>query len=505
MRTLVFLLILLPAVAGPAAAGPPGPAFEVRLVAAVFGTAFDFILSRALEPTTLEQLALSGLRGVTTLDDTLAVDRRDGSLDLRQRDRSVFQRGVPMEQTGAAWGAALADVASAAWDASEPMRAAGTQTVISAMFGEALRDLDPYSRYVPPSLAANDRARRSGDAGAGIQIERVRDELVVRSVNADGPGAEAGIAPGDRVVAVDDQPTRGESLDTVNAWIAGVEGTAVTLTLRGRDGRTRVAEVERAVVPPETVFFQRVGTLALIRVTGFSTDTDRRLSHEMERVIQSAGAGARGMVLDLRGNRGGLLRQAVAAADLLLETGLVSRTEGRNPNARHEFRATAGDITGGRPVVVLVDGRSASAAEIVAAALADHGRAVVVGSATLGKGLVQTIATLPNGGELFVSWSRMLGPGGWPIQGLGLLPQVCTSLGADALARQLASLNRGTSRMADALARHRAARAPLSAADTARLRAPCPAAEGSDADLRAARALLGSPKAYAAALIAPPP
>jgi carboxyl-terminal processing protease len=152
--------------------------------------------------------------------------------------------------------------------------------------------------------------------------------------------------------------------------------------------------------------------------------------------------------------------------------------------------------------MVLVDGRSASAAEIVAAALGERGRAVVVGSATTGKGLIQAVVPLPNGGELLVTWSQVLGPGGWPIQGVGVLPAVCTSLGAEALAEDLARLRRGEAPGGAAVARLRALRPPpSSAAEIADLRASCPPAEGRDADWAVARALLDAPHAYAAALI----
>jgi carboxyl-terminal processing protease len=161
----------------------------------------------------------------------------------------------------------------------------------------------------------------------------------------------------------------------------------------------------------------------------------------------------------------------------------------------------SGELAVNIPVVVMVDGRTASAAEILAAALADRGRGVIVGSSTLGKGLVQTIAPLPDGGELFVTWSRVLAPRGWPIQGLGVLPQVCTSLGLDALGSQLASLARGRQPMAQALATHRNARAPLPPAQILAMRNACPAAEGRESDLDTARVLIHDPAAYAAALL----
>ncbi len=507
MRPALALVLLL--LAGPALAQPAARKrgeFDASLAASVLTASFAFLEPRTLEPVSLQQFTFWGLRGITTLDAGLTIEERGGLIDLKQGSRSVFQRAIPPASTNEAWGSAGADLMSAAWDASDVVRDAGTQGLITNFFDELFNHLDPYSRYMPPGAADADRARRSGKAGAGLVIAKTTDGFVVRSVNANGPGADAGIVAADRILAVDDQPTRNAELATVLAWIEGLEGTDVSITLRGRNNRTRIVELERAVVPPETVFAQRTGDALSVRIAGFSQDTDQRLARELGRFmgLGAATRSSRGLVLDLRGNRGGLLRQAVTATDLILGTGLVATTAGRNPNATHEWRADGRDMTNGAPVVVLVDGRSASAAEIMAAALADQGRAVVVGSSTLGKGLVQTIATLPDGGELFVTWSRVLAPLGWPIQGLGVLPQVCTSQGQDATMQQLISLDRGRQRLADALARHRAARAPLPNAEIVAMRNACPAAEGRDTDLVAARFLLDHPAAYATARLPRP-
>jgi carboxyl-terminal processing protease len=206
------------------------------------------------------------------------------------------------------------------------------------------------------------------------------------------------------------------------------------------------------------------------------------------------------VVLDLRGNRGGLLGQAVAVASAFLDGGVVARTAGRHPDAARIWQAGGPDLAHGVPVVVLVDGRSASAAEIVAAALSDRGRAVVVGSATMGKGLIQVVVPLPNRGDLLVTWSRVLAPLGWPIQELGVLPALCTSLGAEATEAGLARLRRGDPPMALALARLRAARAPVPQPEVVALRGTCPPAEGREADAAAAQALIDTPEAYSAAL-----
>ena len=502
MKPALILILLLMAV--PALGQPGGSAraeFPKGLAASVLTASFEFLEPRTLEPVPVRQLALWGLRGVTSIDAGLTIEDRGSILDLRQANRSIHQCVIPPSPTAAAWGQAGAELMSAAWEVSEVVRDAGFQLLITSFFDELFNHLDPYSRYVPPGAADLDRARRSGAAGIGLVLAKVGKAFVVQSVNAEGPGAEAGIIKGDSILAVDDQPTLGADLTTVLSWIAGIDGTEVGITLRRHDGSTQVIDIERVVVPPETVFAEQVGTMLMIRIAGFSSDTDRRLGQELERFLAKAPASRRprGVVLDLRGNRGGLLRQAVAATSLMLENGLVAVTAGRNPGATHEWRAVAHDATDGAPVVVLVDGRSASAAEIMAAALADEGRAVVVGSSTLGKGLVQTIATLPDGGELFVTWSRVLAPLGWPIQGLGVLPQVCTSQGLDTTMQQLASLNRGRLPSADALGRHDAARAPLPASEIVALRNACPAGEGREADLMAARYLLEHPAAYAAA------
>jgi carboxyl-terminal processing protease len=314
--------------------------------------------------------------------------------------------------------------------------------------------------------------------------------MVVQTVVPGSPADDTGIRPGDRIQGVDEHAIRGEDAATVDSWIRGPEGSTVHLAWRAR-GRLHTEDIERALVPPQTVTAERLGDVVLIHISGFSVDTDDQFQAALEAGF--AGHRVRGIVVDLRGNRGGLLRQAVSVVNQV-----------RNPQSSRVWQAgTVDDGSKGRPMVILVDGRTASAAEIMAAALEDNGRAVVVGSSTLGKGLVQTIAPLPDGGELFVTWSRVLAPGGWPIQGLGVLPQVCTSLGEDSLRSELSELAAGRQSFAAALDRHNSARAPLPVAEVVDLRNACPAAEGRDADLDAAGFLLDHPTAYQTALTQP--
>ena len=286
-------------------------------------------------------------------------------------------------------------------------------------------------------------------------------------------------------------------------WIAGPEETYVVRDWRGRDGRMRSADTARHGAAGDRVR-QRLGDMLLIQHHLRSTAAPTRASGARHRTRHCCGTHPPdGIVLDLRGNRGGLLRRRCQRRTMLLPPGIVATTAGRDPRPTRIWRSDYGRAgrrtcrwscwwTAAPPA----PRRSWPPRWPIA------GARVVVGSSTLGKGLVQTIAPLPDGGELFVTWSRVLAPRGWPIQGLGVLPQVCTSLGQDAL--QLAACEcwrRASSRWRRRSAIERAARAPLPPAQVLAIRSACPAAEGRDSDLDGARLLIQHPAAYAAALL----
>jgi carboxyl-terminal processing protease len=496
----LFVLLLIAPAHAETVVSPAG--FDPQLATNVYATALAFMAPRTLEPVPVSQLTIWGLRGLTALDPELSTELNDDKLRLVTRNRVVGARAAPPDSDINGWASAAVELALAATTVSMPVRRAGTQGIVQSFFDELFNHLDPYSRYVAPREAGEDRERRSGQAGAGLRLIRRGGTIVVVEAVVDGPAALAGIRPGDTILSVDGRSTQGKDAAAVMNSIAGPEQTQVSIGWRSRDGHPHAALLERATVPPETVFPQRVGDALVIQVTAFNHSTDGHIARAIEDGL-AAPHHPQGIVLDLRGNRGGLLRQAVTAADTLLPAGIVAMTAGRDREATRIWYSNPGQLAEDLPVVVIVDGRSASAAEILAAALADRGRGVVIGSSTLGKGLVQTVSPLPDGGELFVTWSRVLAPRGWPIQGLGVLPQVCTSLGQDALVWQLAALSEGRQPMGKALDLHRAARAPMQPAQILAIRNACPAAEGREQDLDAARALIRDPAAYAAALLPP--
>ncbi len=498
---------------GETAHGPPGDIqaamadtrekskFDTALAGRVFAAALAFTLPRILQAETPATLGLWGLGGIAALDPALSVERHGDFLQLLDAGRIVAAHHVPPRDDIAAWGHLAAVMNEAAFDLSPRLREAGAQAAIQSFFDEMFNHLDPYSRYVPPTPAEAARDRLSLDADAGIQLVRQKGGLVVADVAPGGPGADAGVRVGDRLLAVGGVSVRGLGLDQVQAMLTGAESDERMLRVRGLDGIMRVLPVTLAFVPPQTVFPTRDANLLVLRISEFDGNTAERLSQAIEAGMAAKPAPA-AMVIDLRGNRGGLLRQAVTAVALFAEQGIIASTAGRDPQATHDWRIdSGGDLTSGLKLLVLVDGRTASAAEIMAAALADLGRSVVIGSSTLGKGLVQTLTTLPDGGELYVTWSRVLAPRLWPIQMLGVMPQVCTSRGDADLQHQLADLSDGHNDMALAIARERAARPPITSDEAIALRQPCPAAGGTDLDLVAAHYLAKHPEAYDAALI----
>ena len=512
---LLWLLLQLPALARGGSAGNAEERFDLLRAAGVYTSALTFMGPRILEPVAVPQLIAWGLSGIAAIDPRLRAEVRDGRLRLRligpdRREHVLLLRPTPNATDTSAWARETAEIQEAAYNVSPLLRTAGSGAIVRGFFDEMFNHLDPYSRYSPPEEAEDGRTRRAGQAGVGITVASRAGQIVVATAPADGPAAVEGVRAGDALLSIDGKNTRGRDVATLLGWLRGPEDTSVSVSWRGRDGETRSADLTRTLIPPETVQGELQGSVLVLRVSDFNNATGLRVGNVIELQLHESGTTSTpsqpmlsGIIIDLRGNRGGVLRQAVIAADTILPPGVIATTQGRYPDASRILRSTTGDLVPFLPVVVIVDGRTASAAEVLAAALADRGRAVVVGSATLGKGLVQTIAQLPDGGELRVTWSRIIAPRGWPIQTLGVMPQICTSLSAEALTRQLEELSAGRAPMAAALDRHHATRPPLTAQQALALRAPCPAAEGREADMRVAHLLIENPANYAAALLPP--
>ncbi len=482
------------------------PAFQTAAAASVWGAALAYIEPRSLTSLTIPQMTIWGLNGLAALDPDLSTTLRDGQIELYGPEQMIIAVPAPQPDDAAAWGKVAARVADAAYDASPALRQAGTQEIISNFFDELFNHFDPYSRYEPPLQAARDQLMITGLAGTGLTFAAQAGDVVIAGIAPDSPAENAGLTAGGVVLAVNGAPVYPGEVPRLNDTMNGIFGTSVALQMPDPEnpGVPQTIVLVRAFIPQNTIFPElppTPGAIAL-KISSFDKGTGDQFSSALAAAM-SAGAPPAGLVIDLRGNRGGVLRQAVLVADALMPAGLIAQAAGRDADAAQVFSAEGSDLAQGIKIIVLVDGQTASAAEILAAALSDNRRAVVVGSETLGKGLVQTVTSLPDGGELFITWSRVLAPRGWPLQTLGVMPQVCTSLGAAALESQMGALRNGENLMAQALAQARATRANAGVDQILAVRDQCPADIGGNLDVTAAAFLLHDNAAYAAALLPP--
>lgn len=479
--------------------------FDSASAASVWSAALTYIAPRALNPVTIPQMTIWGLNSLAGLDPNLSTVLQDGQVQLYGSSHLILALSAPPNEDAKAWGLVAAKIAAAAYAASAPLQQAGTQGIIANFFDELFNHFDPYSRYESPIQAAQDQLMIVGLAGTGLTLEATSGRVMIESVAADSPAEDAGLQPGMIIHGIEGHRVYPSMVETLNSEMEGLPGSRLALTFtdpQSSDLGLQSVSLKRDFIPPQTVFVEPpLGAgIAVIKISGFNKGTGDQFAQTLAFLMSQSPAPS-GLVLDLRGNRGGVLRQAVLVADSLLNSGKIVTTNGRDPDADQSFSAEGADLTNGAKIAVLVDGQTASAAEILSSALADDRRAVVIGSETLGKGVVQTITSLPDGGELFVTWSRVLAPRGWPLQGLGLMPQICTSNGPEALSQQLAALQQGHNLMAPILAKARAMRAPVTIDKILALRSYCPADIGGELDEQAALAVLSNKQIYQAALL----
>ncbi|MBE1285141.1 MAG: PDZ domain-containing protein [Rhodobacteraceae bacterium] len=300
--------------------------------------------------------------------------------------------------------------------------------LIEAAINGMLTSLDPHSSYLSPDDAAQMRVQTRGEFG-GLGIEVTQEEGFVKVVSPiDGtPADEAGIEAGDFITHVDNESVLGLTLDQAVEMMRGPVGSEIVITVV-REGEDEPFDVSiiRDTIKLTAVRARTEGNTAVLRVTTFNDQTFPNLKEGLEEQIEEAGGieNLNGLVLDLRNNPGGLLTQAIKVSDAFLDSGEIVSTRGRNPDDGERFNATDGDLSQGLPIVVLINGGSASASEIVAGALQDHRRAIVVGTKSFGKGSVQTVMPLRGDGAMRLTTARYYTPSGRSIQALGVSPDI---------------------------------------------------------------------------------
>ncbi len=300
-----------------------------------------------------------------------------------------------------------------------------TEKVIIGAINGMLTSLDPHSAYMPPEDFKELQEETKGSfSGIGIEIT-IRDGVLTAVSPIEGtPAYKAGIQPGDQIIRINGELTKSMTLMDAVKKLRGKKGTRVTITIH-RQGwpEPRDFVLVRDVIPLHSVRTMVLEPgLLYVRITNFQANTTRDFVRALNRAWKKHPV--QGLLLDLRDNPGGLLDQAVNVADVFIDKGVIVSTRGRDPEQNMSFEAHKGNRRYSFPMVVLVNGGSASASEIVAGALQDHKRAIIVGTETFGKGSVQTIIPMPNGAGIRLTTARYYTPSGRSIQETGILPDV---------------------------------------------------------------------------------
>ena len=286
-------------------------------------------------------------------------------------------------------------------------------------------DLDAHSQYLDAGEYRDIRISTTGSyTGIGIEVDEVGGNIMVVTPLADSPAARSGIRSGDQIIAVDNVAIEPHNLQEAIGRLRGNAGSTVVLSVL-RDSEVIEHEMRRQIIRMESVHKEILGpSFGYVRVSQFSENTARELSRAVDE-LQDANAGMlQGLILDLRNNPGGVLDSAVDVSDLFLDAGVIVTADGRSVDSRFTRSAHRGDILDGAAMVVIVNRGSASASEIVAGALQDHNRALIVGTETFGKGLVQTVVPLSKGRAIKLTTSRYYTPSGDSIHDVGVAPDV---------------------------------------------------------------------------------
>jgi carboxyl-terminal processing protease len=333
-----------------------------------------------------------------------------------------------LNRFGAAFAAVRADYVEAPDD----------RKMVEDALNGMISDLDPHSSYFDPKTFAEMQVKTSGSyGGVGLVISAEQGVVKVVSPIDDTPAAHAGVKAGDNILAINGKGLQGLSLDKVQDMLRGPSGTPVKLTLM-RNGTQKSFQVSlvRAAIAVEAVKSHREGDVGYIRIPAFNEETNDGVVAAIKSLNKQIGPHIRGYIIDLRDDGGGVLDQAIAVSDDFLNSGEIVSTRGRKPDDTQRYDAKPGDIAEGKPIIILINGGTASASEIVAGALQDHKRAKIVGMTSFGKGSVQTIIPLNDGqdGALHLTTARYYTPSGGSIQATGIIPDVAVAQGDEATA-----------------------------------------------------------------------
>ena len=310
--------------------------------------------------------------------------------------------------------------------------------LIEAAISGMLQSLDPHSSYLSPESYKDMQVKTKGKFG-GLGIEITMEDGVVKVVSPidDTPAANAGMKSGDLIIGINGESIRGLSINEAVSQLRGPVGSKVIITVVRDKKDPFEIEIIRDVIKIRSVRHNIIKNIGYVRLTTFSDTTTSGLEKSVDEIKKELGKKFQGLILDLRNNPGGLLNQSISVTDSFLNQGEIVSTQGRKDDDTSRIFAKKGDIIDGKPMIVLINSGSASASEIVAGALKDHSRAIIVGTRSFGKGSVQSIIPLAGNGAMRLTTARYYTPSGISIQAKGIEPDIVVEAGITELTKQM--------------------------------------------------------------------
>ncbi len=381
----------------------------------------------------VEQVMLDGLNGLSALDPRIDFAYSDGEMVLRLDERSVKSIITIHELTSiddGKWlsrGWIMSSAVDSARAVSDRVGSARKQKVLDAVFTGMVSNLDGSSRYWSPDQLEEISSKRSEEDGyIAIRFRMVEEGAKVVYVQPEIVVGTGGLVESDVILSIDGQKLAGLTNAEVWELLLGPLGSKVNLAFRrALTGERLTTTIVRRRLPMPSVNYHWVDGVVWLRFYSFYDGMAEEVSDTIASVHAELGRKVRGVVLDLRGNTGGTLSSSVALADLFIDSGLIAVIHGRHPASHQYFRAEVGQLFDSIPMVVVIDEGTSAGGELVAAALQDRDRAVVIGSASNGQGAIQTLLVTPNDGRLKLTWAQMFAPSGYTLQARGVLPNLC--------------------------------------------------------------------------------
>ncbi len=404
--------------------------FPVGDAEEIFESGFRNISEKYIDDVMVETLAVEGIRGLSSLDPAISLSLGDQAIEVSYNRQTISHLLKPDADDSSGWATVVAATTADAQFYSNEIKTSDPERLYEAVFDGAISTLDVYSRYAGKAEAGENRAKRDGFGGIGVRFSKEQDRILITEVLPSSPAENSGIMVHDELIAIEDKAVSDMDMHSIVKMLRGPIGTSVDLVI-SRDSISSLSlTLKRSHIVPPTVKVKLLDDVMHMKITSFNQGTASSVVSELKNYLgpeSETHHDIKGIVLDLRGNPGGLLKQSIEVADAFLVHGDILNTLGRHPDSIQHYEAAGQDQALGLPMAVLIDGKSASAAEIVAAALQDRERAVVVGTSSYGKGSVQTVVRLPNSGEITLTWSRFMAPSGYVLQDLGVFPVICTS------------------------------------------------------------------------------